>query len=299
MKTMVLALGSTDYTRIKYPAGEYQVRLGDEARAKIADADDVRVVARIGSMDQVVELCLLCDAIDSVATARTAKALVLPYLPFARADRRFVDGDCFGLGVFARLINTTGWQVITLDAHSSKSTEQIARLTDVSSMQSIRRALKDFAAAQNATALTVLFPDEGARKRYHLPEETDGVRLHVLHCSKKRNAETGKLLGFNVPERTEFSDASGNVSPVIIVDDICDGGGTFIGIADSLKDYGLKIALYVTHGIFAKGMAPLLERFSDIYTTDSFKSWESTDKLHVIPAVEDLIRTELAVCGHR
>ena len=46
----------------------------------------------------------------------------------------------------------------------------------------------------------------------------------------------------------------------LIVDDICDGGGTFIPLAKKLKNAGAKtVTLYVTHGIFSKGLDPLKE----------------------------------------
>jgi ribose-phosphate pyrophosphokinase len=40
----------------------------------------------------------------------------------------------------------------------------------------------------------------------------------------------------------------------LIVDDICDGGGTFVLAANYLHSLGAKnIALYTTHGIYSKG----------------------------------------------
>jgi phosphoribosylpyrophosphate synthetase len=71
---------------------------------------------------------------------------------------------------------------------------------------------------------------------------------------------------------------------VLIVDDICDGGGTFLGISDalgsrlrSLGDVGgdYILGLYVTHGIFSKGFCDLIEKFDHVYTTDSFNRKEA------------------------
>jgi ribose-phosphate pyrophosphokinase len=58
------------------------------------------------------------------------------------------------------------------------------------------------------------------------------------------------------------------------VDDICDGGGTFIGLAALLKSHNAgHIVLIVSHGIFSKGFD--LAHIDAIYTTNSFKDIEN------------------------
>ena len=105
----------------------------------------------------------------------------------------------------------------------------------------------------------------------------------VLRCSKKRDPETGKLLGFNVPAKKFFKTKN-----VLIIDDICDGGGTFLGIADKLKAYKLDLHLYVTHGIFSQGFEKLKKSFKSIFTTDSFKKQPKRPFLKVYP-IEKLL----------
>jgi len=57
------------------------------------------------------------------------------------------------------------------------------------------------------------------------------------------------------------------------VDDICDGGGTFIGLAKALKQKNAgNLYLAVSHGIFSKGFNELNKHFTKIFTTDSFKT---------------------------
>ncbi len=101
----------------------------------------------------------------------------------------------------------------------------------------------------------ILLPDEGASTRY--PE---GFRWPVLQCSKIRDAETGKLSGFEVPSAEEFGKR-----PILIVDDICDGGGTFLGIAAKIPESN-PLFLYVSHGIFSKGREALDLAFMKIFT---------------------------------
>ena len=90
--------------------------------------------------------------------------------------------------------------------------------------------------------------------------------MPVVECSKKRNVKNGKLEGFKVYE----DNLSGK--DCLIVDDICDGGGTFIGLAEELKKKNAgHLYLAVSHGIFNKGVDVLNKCFTKIYTTDSFR----------------------------
>src|SRR6185437_2349388 len=204
MNRVEILFGGEPYTKFKYPAGEMQVRLTEETTHRVAAAHETIVVARITSLEQIIELCLLCDAVRSTAPAKSALSLILPYLPFARADRRFTDGDCFGLHVFAKLLSTLDAQITTLDVHSAAAQQEFRGLINVSALPFIRDAIGRFAQQHKSGSVTVLFPDEGARKRYQLPGDIDGLSIHVLHCAKKRNPLTGKLNAFAVPILAEF-----------------------------------------------------------------------------------------------
>ena len=92
----------------------------------------------------------------------------------------------------------------------------------------------------------------------------------MVECSKKRDIKTGKLSGFTV----YADDLEGNTC--VIVDDICDGGGTFNGLAQELKKKNCgKLILIVTHGIFSKGFEQLAKSFDHVYSTASFTDIEN------------------------
>lgn len=61
--------------------------------------------------------------------------------------------------------------------------------------------------------------------------------------------------------------------PILIQDDLCDAGGTFIGEAKYLRENGISnpLNLFVAHGLFTKGLEPLLEHFEHIYCTNSYQ----------------------------
>ena len=106
----------------------------------------------------------------------------------------------------------------------------------------------------------------------------------MVECSKSRDVKTGKLSGFKV----YTDDLQGR--DCIIIDDICDGGGTFMGLATALKQKNVgKLYLAVSHGIFSKGFDDLAQYFDAIFTTDSFRTIQSIPKVHQMPLGPDIL----------
>jgi ribose-phosphate pyrophosphokinase len=122
--------------------------------------------------------------------------------------------------------------------------------------------------------MIVVAPDKGAVGRAKgvwnyfgssINREKHIANNRTLFGEKVRDPDTGEILGTLVfaqdddgnanhliPGRPNSSHIKGK--PILIVDDICDGGRTFIELAKVLREYGpSQITLYVTHGIFSKG----------------------------------------------
>ena len=107
---------------------------------------------------------------------------------------------------------------------------------------------------------------------YALPQEE--YNFDIIYCDKTRDVATGKIDGFEV-----YSGQLDNTKPCIIVDDICDGGGTFIGLAKQLNlKGGGDLYLAVSHGIFSNGLQTLNDYCKRIYTTDSFINMSQKNK---------------------
>lgn len=259
-----------------YPAGEIQTRLTAAGVQAVQEATVITVQLSIRNAEDIIRLWQFKDAVDGVLEGKRTRnqklpriELDLPYLPYSRADRRFVKGDCDGLAVFSRMLNMMHWDRIeTFDVHSEVSTKKLPELVNISALETIKGVL--MREGHEGGAVTALFPDKGAMDRYEVPDQIGNnfaiVNVHQVWATKVRNPETGELSGFNVETAGFLKDRPNE--PVVIIDDICDGGRTFLGIADALDAVGVKNEriLYVSHGIFSAGLDQLMSKYSRIYT---------------------------------
>lgn len=164
--------------------------------------------------------------------------LELPYLPYARQDKEVTNESTFALYPFALLLNSLNFkEVHVFDPHNKQLTEDLINNVKIT-MPNISAICKW---AKNATPV---YPDAGAAKRY--------VAINkALYCEKIRNQSTGEITGLKVKGKVQKKS-------YIIIDDICDGGRTFVEVAKKLYVAGAKeVHLYISHGIFSKGLEPL------------------------------------------
>ncbi|WP_194207330.1 ribose-phosphate diphosphokinase [Superficieibacter sp. 1612_C1] len=224
---------------------------------------------RAAAMRDMNDFMLLAQLVDAVrhVTDVLVSHLELPWLPWARQDRHMVAGDSFALKVFARHLNALGFdKVKVLDPHSDAAGAAIDNFVTVPQEVCLLHS-PTLARQFQQQALMLVAPDAGALKKIDAVARATGASEYAV-LTKKRDVASGNLTGFAL--------VSGDVKgrDVLIVDDLCDAGGTFIGSAQVLRDAGARsVSLYVTHGIFSKGVENLLSNGIDaIYTTTSFTS---------------------------
>ena len=224
---------------------------------------------RAAAMRDMNDFMLLAQLVDAVRhiTDVLVSHLELPWLPWARQDRHMVAGDSFALKVFARQLNTLGFdKVKVLDPHSDAAGAAIDNFVTIPQEVCLLHS-PTLARQFQQQALMLVAPDAGALKKIDAVARATGASEYAV-LTNKRDVASGNLTGFAL--------VSGDVKgrDVLIVDDLCDAGGTFIGSAQVLRDAGARsVSLYVTHGIFSKGVENLLSNGIDaIYTTTSFTS---------------------------
>jgi ribose-phosphate pyrophosphokinase len=196
--------------------------------------------------------------------------LYIPYLLGARSDRQFVEGGTsYLVDTVAPVINSLGFESVTMmDVHSDVGMAVINNSKNETNVTLVKWALPiidNTFEAQSKVAL--VSPDGGALKKIY--ETATGAKLtcDIIISAKHRDVVSGKLNGFDVPIKEHQLDKT-----LVWIDDICDGGGTFIGEAIKANEMGHrgKKYLIVTHGVLSKGFGELQQYFDGIFTTNSY-----------------------------
>lgn len=264
------------YKTLIFPDGQPHIVLDLDKNAVYTEG--VLITARITNPTDLFTVLLVKDILDMHNIERID--LTISYLMAARMDRQMTKGEPFSLRIVARLLNQAGFrQIMIFDPHSDVSTALILRSKTMSNEAFVKRCLEHFYQNQERDDYALISPDAGALKKiYKVAQFVDAPS--VIECSKIRDVKTGHLSGFH----TNMADFQGKTC--FIVDDICDGGGTFVGLAALLKQRNAgKIVLIVSHGIFSKGFD--LAGIEAIYTTDSFQDFGSLPPhIIVLPFVQ-------------
>lgn len=205
--------------------------------------------------------------------------LFIPYLLGARSDRKFQEGGTSYLrDVIAPIINAQNFETVTVfDVHSNVASAVIPNLISIDNKQLVEWAI----ANSSITKYNAVFvsPDAGASHKIYKLATAIGFDGDIITCSKERDVD-GKLTKCVAPVRVLNSNTEliYKDKSFVIVDDICDGGATFINIAKEIKKVfpDANIYLIVTHGIFSKGFKELSEYFDGVYTTNSYRDIDNS-----------------------
>lgn len=238
---------------------------------------ELAVAALVTGAD-VNDYIALAEWADLIHSKGQKAVALIPYLPAARADR----GHPFGAKVYADLINMANLdQVVCLDPHSHVMPGLVNNITVVDSDIIIRNHVLGRSGKDGYVG--VIAPDAGAVERAQRVADT--LHLPLYKATKHRDFETGKLTHFEAPADLP---AEGRL---LLADDICDGGGTFLGLADAMGLGRERLSLWVSHGIFSGKANLLTEKFGSIYTTDSHPGATREDvDATVVPVLPYLLR---------
>jgi ribose-phosphate pyrophosphokinase len=227
-----------------FNGGEISVKIDTEAFEKQGlSYDHVYLKAKLTSANDIMELLNVENALRNLGVENIS--VFIPYLPYGRQDRVCNVGESFSLQVMARLINSCNFKkVIIADPHSDVTPALINNVVvleqDVLVSDFLGRALEQ--------DMMLVAPDAGAIKKIAKVCKRVG-KSRFLRADKLRDLSTGNILETVLHGNEDLTGKT-----VLIVDDICDGGYTFIKLAEVLKEKGAaKVLLYVTHGIFSKG----------------------------------------------
>lgn len=234
-----------------FSAGEVQVRLPD-----VSDYESIIIESRYPTSQDIMEIALISNAIRHFDRFVGSITIFLPYLPYSRQDRVCYPGEAFSLSVMASILKTqlrSNDKLITWDAHSSQSCASFCakiNYTNITADALVKKFVKKGITFSPSTV--VISPDKGAMDRATAVAKAVEAET-IFYGEKVRDPNNGNILGISVKD-SEGNDPNIKGKDILIVDDICDGGRTFIELAKSLRKFEpSRITLYVTHGIFSKG----------------------------------------------
>jgi ribose-phosphate pyrophosphokinase len=258
----------------KFPDGQQSITILEGEVLKYDMFEKIESVSIKSRIDSFLDLELIVCANKALRELGVKEtSLEISYLLGARSDRKFETGSVnYIKEVLAPIINSQGFSKVTiLDPHSDVSEACIGNFKKLTQYTGglITFVFTDYFnnGSSDYSKMRLISPDAGALKKVYDVAESIEYKNDVIIASKHRDVKTGKITHTEVPLKKEDLDKD-----LFILDDICDGGRTFIEIAKAARVMGAtgKIFLVVTHGIFSAGLKPLNDHFDCIYTTNSY-----------------------------
>ncbi len=237
----------------RFEDGEFKLRPLESVRGR-----DVFVLQHLAGSagapvcERLVRLLFLLQGLRDAGAASIV--VLLPYLAFARKDRRTQLRDPLTLRYVAQLLEATHVDcLVSLDVHNPAAFDNAFRIPTVH-LTALALLAEHFAVEPLPGALAVVSPDVGGIKRAQLFSERLAARVgpdvELAFVTKRRARDvvsTGRLAG-------EVCGRS-----VIVLDDLCATGGTLIRAAQACRRAGAaSVRVAFTHAPTSGGLAALM-----------------------------------------
>lgn len=236
-----------------YPAGEMDVRDKQGRTIEGITSISATVINDGHILDDVMAIQFLSRMADEVT-------INLGYIPAGRADRSY-DERPAGAAVYASLLDLPNVTYRVADPHSAAGTSMFrsALLREVD----VPAKIAELVRSRHLHYTGIIAPDEGAAKRAKVV--ADALGLPLYQAKKTRDFATGRIMDYDV----SGIETTGHQT-YLVVDDICDGGGTFAWLASLIEkasDSRTTLDLWVTHPVFSGRAHQLEDHYRTIYTT--------------------------------
>ncbi len=207
-----------------FPDGEYNLRFDGELK----DAEIIVVQSTGPPQDaNILQLLMMIDAAKDLGAKKITA--VVPYMAFARQDKRFLPGETVSVATVVKLVEACGAdRFITVNIHSK---EILKRFTIPTENLSAISMLAEHFKNRGMDGAFSLSPDKGA---IGLAEEANQVLGGGCGwLSKERDRFTGEI---------QMEEKSFDVEDidVIVFDDIISTGGTIAKALKILKNQGAR-----------------------------------------------------------
>jgi ribose-phosphate pyrophosphokinase len=256
----------------RFSDGEIWVKYGENIRGL-----DVFIIQSTNPpADNLMELLIMIDAAKR-ASAKTITA-VIPYFGYARQDRKDQPRVAISAKLIANLLTVAGAdRIITMDLHAA----QIQGYFDIPFDHLYGSSVFNERIELHKKNLVVVSPDVGGIKiaRAYAKMLDCGLVVIDKRRPKQNLAEVMNIIG----------DVDGK--DILIVDDLIDTAGTFVGAIDALKEKGaLNIYGAITHPVLSGNAMERIgnSKVSKLFVTDSIniEGIHQEEKIQVVSSAE-------------
>ena len=241
-----------------FPDGESYVRVSEKP-------EGVAIVVHSLFYPQekrLLELLLTLEALKGLGSDTVIA--VVPYVAYARQDKRFLEGEPVSIKVVLKGIEAAGADaLITVDLHKPQSLDEWLEIPHLNVIP-YREIAEYF--RERLRNPVILAPDKGALERAKKVAEFLGAEFDYV--VKERDRVTGEV-------RAKPRQINVHGKDVVIVDDIISTGGTMALAAKQSLDLGAsKVYAACTHAVMVKGALDklLYSGISEVVATDTVPS---------------------------
>lgn len=269
----MISLNGTMLNFTSFPNGETKVD-GEQILRLVRPTEENKVVFKYENDSDLLKLFFVKRFLDDCKAKAT---LLITYMPYSRMDRK--EGDSvFTLKYIASFINDLAFESVTvIEPHSDVTPALIDRcISEFPTFKLLEKVMEFVNFDKEKDYL--FFPDAGAQKRYG---KVKGVKQLVGY--KERDFQTGHINQLQV-----VGDVAEPGFKVIIVDDLCSKGGTFMLSGSKLREVGTsEVYLLVTHcekTIYQGGLLTT-DVVDQIFTTNTILDFNDHPKLLVFDII--------------
>lgn len=221
----------------------------------------INIITRISSMDDLFILLQVNQILQHEGVQ--INMLTVLYLLGARCDRRFSLGEAIDANIIQSLIGTISAEyILFLDPHSINK-----KNFDFIPSEKIGARYNLILQNLDLYQYNICYPDEGAANRY-----SSALKPHpACLMGEKHRKPDGISIKLIESIRLDTNE------PILVIDDLCDGGGTFAALANELDAIypDFKREIWVTHAIQKSGIELLASNYNKVYITNGYKNWEN------------------------
>ena len=257
----------------RFPDGEAYIRIDGD----IQDEHVAVVQSTFPTDPHLIVLFLLLDAIKDLNASKITA--IVPYLAYARQDKRFRPGEAISIKTIIRLIENIGVdELYTVNIHEEAVLSEFKMpIANLSAMNAIGDYLRNY----DLKDPYIVSPDQGAE--FLAKEVAETLHADVGSCFKKRDHITGEI-------KTEPVKLDVKGRDTVIVDDIISTGGTIVNAAKMLKAQGARrVFVGATHALLIQNARTRImqAQVEEIIGTDTVLN--EVSKISVAPLIANTL----------